>query len=144
MQLYRGTLHFNGNNKPARFESLFFLLFCASTHHQLGGRIAAPGTSVQRRLRQKVSRRSPVPKSVNCAQLLREGYITHNILPLQRLISGGRVKKKKGQTFLETVQYITVTLGGCNSYISPCRGVSSAWSHRRDPHCTLSKIDGVS
>lgn len=90
----------------------------------------------------------PVPKSVNCAELLGEGYITHNILPLQRLISGGsagkKEEKKKGQTFLETVQYITVTLGGCVSYISPCRGVSSAWSHRRDPHCTLSKIDGVS
>lgn len=86
------------------------------------------------------------PKSVNCAQLLREGYITHNILPMQRLISGGSAGKKRGggQTFLETAQYITVTLGGCVSYISPCRGVSSARSHRRDPHCTLSKIDGVS
>lgn len=100
MQLYRESLHFNGNNKPVRFENLFIFIF-APTHHQLGGRVAAPGTSVQRRLRQKVSRRSPVPKSVNCAQLLREGYITHNILPLQRLISGGRVGKKKVKPFLK-------------------------------------------
>lgn len=100
MHLYRETLHLMETINPSALKTFFFFFF-APTHHQLGGRAAAPGTSVQRRLRQKVSRRSPVPKSVNCAQLLREGYITHNILPLQRLISGGRVGKKKVKPFVK-------------------------------------------